>query len=125
MALIITGGPIGDNPNDVVRQTPEIGNNLPPRDGPQGNMEKLTETTVIPHEILGRSNKLTTAQLNSMQTWRKDIRRLTGANAGKIFLNGLDKTGQVALTFDDGPDGNFTPQVLDILQKYQAKEAFT
>lgn len=28
----------------------------------------------------------------------------------------------VALTFDDGPDPTTTPQVLDILAKYQAKE---
>lgn len=30
----------------------------------------------------------------------------------------------VALTFDDGPSQTFTPQVLDILQQYQAKATF-
>ena len=30
----------------------------------------------------------------------------------------------VALTFDDGPDGNTTPQALDILAKYKIKATF-
>lgn len=32
--------------------------------------------------------------------------------------------GRVALTFDDGPDPNYTPQILDILNRYQAKACF-
>ncbi|AEE96471.1 polysaccharide deacetylase family protein [Mahella australiensis] len=31
---------------------------------------------------------------------------------------------QAALTFDDGPDGRFTPQILDILKKYNVKATF-
>ena len=30
----------------------------------------------------------------------------------------------VALTFDDGPDEDFTPQILDILKKYNVKATF-
>ncbi|MFB6365966.1 polysaccharide deacetylase family protein [Paenibacillus elgii] len=33
-------------------------------------------------------------------------------------------TKQVALTFDDGPDPKYTPQVLDILKQYEAKATF-
>lgn len=32
--------------------------------------------------------------------------------------------GEVALTFDDGPDPQVTPQVLDILDQYQARATF-
>jgi len=32
--------------------------------------------------------------------------------------------GEVALTFDDGPDPQVTPQVLDLLQRYGAKATF-
>ncbi len=32
--------------------------------------------------------------------------------------------GQIALTFDDGPDPIVTPQILDILEKHQAKATF-
>ena len=34
------------------------------------------------------------------------------------------RLGQVALTFDDGPDPRVTPQVLDLLDQYQAKASF-
>jgi peptidoglycan/xylan/chitin deacetylase (PgdA/CDA1 family) len=32
--------------------------------------------------------------------------------------------GRVALTFDDGPDPHYTPQILDILGRYQVKACF-
>ncbi|MBW5445704.1 polysaccharide deacetylase family protein [Cohnella sp. CFH 77786] len=35
-----------------------------------------------------------------------------------------EKSKVVALTFDDGPDGKYTPQVLDILKKYNVKATF-
>ncbi len=37
---------------------------------------------------------------------------------------GNKKSGAVALTFDDGPDPCYTPQVLNILKKYQARASF-
>ncbi|MCB0433560.1 MAG: polysaccharide deacetylase family protein, partial [Mangrovimonas sp.] len=33
-------------------------------------------------------------------------------------------TNQVALTFDDGPHPDFTPKVLELLKKHQAKATF-
>ncbi|AJY77560.1 hypothetical protein VN24_06795 [Paenibacillus beijingensis] len=30
----------------------------------------------------------------------------------------------VALTFDDGPDGRYTPEILDILKRYKVKASF-
>ncbi|WP_211320666.1 polysaccharide deacetylase family protein [Pseudogracilibacillus auburnensis] len=41
-----------------------------------------------------------------------------------LFLNGSPSTNQVALTFDDGPDIRFTPQVLDVLAKHDVKATF-
>lgn len=35
-----------------------------------------------------------------------------------------DNTPVVALTFDDGPNARYTPQVLDILYEYQAPSTF-
>jgi peptidoglycan/xylan/chitin deacetylase (PgdA/CDA1 family) len=34
------------------------------------------------------------------------------------------QAGQIALTFDDGPDPEVTPQVLDLLDRYQAQATF-
>jgi len=39
-------------------------------------------------------------------------------------LSGLPTQRQVALTFDDGPDAVYTPQVLDMLKKYNVKATF-
>lgn len=41
-----------------------------------------------------------------------------------IIKKGNDQDKVVALTFDDGPDKDFTPQVLDILKKNDVKATF-
>lgn len=41
-----------------------------------------------------------------------------------IIRKGNDEDKVVALTFDDGPDDVFTPQILDILKKYDVKATF-
>lgn len=41
-----------------------------------------------------------------------------------IIKNGNDSEKVIALTFDDGPDIDFTPQVLDILKKNDVKATF-
>ncbi len=39
-------------------------------------------------------------------------------------LNKVRVPGKLALTFDDGPDPNYTPKLLDLLQRYHAKATF-
>ncbi|WEG12545.1 polysaccharide deacetylase family protein [Pullulanibacillus sp. KACC 23026] len=39
-------------------------------------------------------------------------------------LNRSSVPGKMALTFDDGPDPEYTPQLLDLLAEYQAKATF-
>lgn len=41
-----------------------------------------------------------------------------------FYLRGLSNTNRVALTFDDGPDKKYTPQVLDVLRDYQVRATF-
>lgn len=41
-----------------------------------------------------------------------------------VVLHGSPERNQVALTFDDGPDIRFTPQVLDVLAKHDVKATF-
>lgn len=41
-----------------------------------------------------------------------------------IVLSGPSTEKKVALTFDDGPDPRFTPQVLDVLQEYDVDATF-
>ena len=49
--------------------------------------------------------------------------RLLGPNLTCLPQSAADQ-GQVAITIDDGPDPLVTPQVLDILDRYQAKATF-
>lgn len=43
---------------------------------------------------------------------------------GMVFSGSSTATDMVALTFDDGPDSLQTPQILDVLAKYNAKATF-
>lgn len=48
---------------------------------------------------------------------------LLGANLVRLPEAGTSR-GEVALTFDDGPDPSVTPRVLDLLDQYDAKASF-
>ncbi|PKM90890.1 MAG: polysaccharide deacetylase family protein [Firmicutes bacterium HGW-Firmicutes-12] len=41
-----------------------------------------------------------------------------------FFREGSQKAKKVALTFDDGPDSVYTPQMMDILKEYNVKATF-
>lgn len=49
--------------------------------------------------------------------------RLLGPNLIRLPASALGRR-EVALTFDDGPDPEVTPRVLDLLDRYQAKASF-
>ncbi|MXP64219.1 polysaccharide deacetylase family protein [Roseomonas sp. M0104] len=49
--------------------------------------------------------------------------QLLGANLSRL-PEGCRRAGQVALTFDDGPDPETTPRVLDLLDAHQARASF-
>jgi peptidoglycan/xylan/chitin deacetylase (PgdA/CDA1 family) len=49
--------------------------------------------------------------------------RLLGPNLNRLPAAAV-ANGQVCLTFDDGPDPEVTPRVLDLLERYQASASF-
>lgn len=59
----------------------------------------------------------TTEQLISEQVYKQLPTRYVIRRFGKV-------NNQVILTFDDGPDGEYTPQILDILKKENVPAAF-
>ncbi|WP_159439986.1 polysaccharide deacetylase family protein [Bacillus sinesaloumensis] len=73
-------------------------------------------------EIVGESPVLGKKAFTSMQKWRKDILEFSKSQ-DNVFINGPNKK-QVALTFDDGPDLEVTPAVIDVLNKYGVKGNF-
>ena len=79
--------------------------------------------TVSPktHQIIGERFLKYPSQWVIRRTGLVD--QSTGANT---LPNGLagGKKGYIALTFDDGPDPRWTPQILDILHKYHVPATF-
>ena len=53
-----------------------------------------------------------------------NIPDLMARHPGKVFLQGVTNRKQVALTFDDGPDTKYTPEILDLLGQYGVKATF-
>ncbi|HEX7812594.1 MAG TPA: polysaccharide deacetylase family protein [Burkholderiales bacterium] len=53
--------------------------------------------------------------------WPKS--RMLGPNMLRL-PEAAARRGEIALTFDDGPDPEITPQVLELLDRYQAKASF-
>ena len=49
--------------------------------------------------------------------------RLLGPNLDRLPTAAVER-GEVCLTFDDGPDPEVTPRVLELLERYQAKASF-
>ncbi|MGM0369171.1 MAG: polysaccharide deacetylase family protein [Bacillota bacterium] len=57
------------------------------------------------------------------QTIKIPDKRLKENNEQTVYTKGPSKL-KTALTFDDGPDPTYTPQVLDVLKKYNVKATF-
>lgn len=74
-------------------------------------------------DIKGTSEKLSGTAWANMKRSREEMKAFAKDCKGNIFLNGLNQK-MVALTFDDGPDKEITPGVIDILTKYQVKGSF-
>ncbi len=85
---------------------------------------KSDKVSIVPMEILGEWKNLTKKQQASMKKWRDEIVDLAGKNEGKLYINGPAERKQVALTFDDGPDGMVTPEILDILKAKEVNASF-
>ncbi len=56
-------------------------------------------------------------------TWEKQLAHLQAQ--GHLIYSGSSHLPEIALTFDDGPDPQYTPQILEILQRYQVKATFS
>ncbi|MCM3588388.1 polysaccharide deacetylase family protein [Mesobacillus maritimus] len=65
-----------------------------------------------------RTVQLNTDGLIQTETYEKLPKPL------EVVRHGQPKSKEVVITFDDGPDPTYTPQILDILNKYQIKGTF-
>lgn len=104
-----------DNINDT---TKSIINNNDTTD----NNAKPSEQSY--HDILGKTNKYGPKEIASAEKWKKQILDLAKANRNDVFINGFTNKKEVALTFDDGPDGTVTPKILDVLKENSVNASF-
>lgn len=96
--------------------SPELYINIPLHDG---------RSSVYPHyDILGSTNKLGKAQMEGINTWRKNIVQFARKHPDEVFTNGLTNEKRVSITFDDGPDSSITPAVLEIFRRNNIKANF-
>lgn len=90
---------------------------------PPGSGSRVNDSPEI-YDILGKSDRLSPKQLLEMKNWRADIVRFAKDNPGQVYINGFTKEKKVCLTFDDGPDSEITPEIIDILNQYQVTASF-
>ncbi len=55
---------------------------------------------------------------------QREIIDLASEFPGLFYRYGSDERKRIALTFDDGPDDNFTPQILNVLKEHEVPATF-
>lgn len=91
--------------------------------GPAPNYQVPPEKPYV-LAILGSSGNLSERQKTSMSRWREQVAEMARKRPEAIVLNGPASNCSVSLTFDDGPDGDITPQILEILNQERVKATF-
>ena len=102
-----------------------------PEKAPKGWLRKLLEVHLIDENTFGAISALEAFIIsgNFENTYISTLNRLytkvgiCPPPVGRVFTGNANKK-QVSLTFDDGPNPIYTPIILDILDKYNAKATF-
>lgn len=76
------------------------------------------------YNILGSTDKISKAQMEGINIWRRQIVQFAKIHPNDIFINGLTGEKKVSITFDDGPDSTITPAILDIFRRNNIKANF-
>ncbi|KPV59175.1 polysaccharide deacetylase [Paenibacillus sp. A3] len=104
---------------------------VPPPSAPPAPAPPAPAPTVVPpaepkahkqHKSKPQPTKA--SKETSGQSQRLSLSQLVRKYPELLLLRGSGASRQVALTFDDAPDTTFTPQVLDVLKKYQVRATF-
>lgn len=72
------------------------------------------QSEVLP--IQGKFEHLSKTQERIVREWGNKVYKIALEHPQEIVLNGNTGRKAVSLTFDDGPDGTITPQILDLLK---------
>lgn len=126
--LLILSGILGYNINSKIKSNTNVKKESV-KNMNNGNLVQQEKTLPKKEErevydILGKSNKLNANQWKAMEQWRSDVVKLSKENKEQVYINGYSKEKMVALTFDDGPDNNITPKIVETLAQYNVNGNF-
>jgi len=76
------------------------------------------------YNITGNYESLKKQPVPKIKRWQKNMVKMAQNNQKNIVINGPTNQKVVYLTFDDGPNPQTTPYILDVLKKYNAKASF-
>ena len=85
---------------------------------------KLEKEEYIVYDVAGVSKNIMGKALDDMNAMRKKMKEHALIHKDTFFLDDQPESNSVYLTFDDGPDGQVTPRILDILASYNVKGNF-
>jgi len=85
---------------------------------------KLELQEYIVYDVAGVSKNLMGKALEDMKAMREKMKFQAIQHKDTVFLDDQPESNSVYLTFDDGPDGEVTPRILDILASYKVKGNF-
>lgn len=89
-------------------------------------IESLGKKRILPiRDSIKTRHRLSQDEMNYWHTWKPQINQLIKADNENIIYSNGSKENQIAITFDDAPDGIVTPQILDILKAYDVKATFS
>jgi peptidoglycan/xylan/chitin deacetylase (PgdA/CDA1 family) len=85
---------------------------------------KLDLEEYIIYDVAGVSKNIIGKALEDMNAMREKMKAQAKKHKDTVYLNDQPESNSVYLTFDDGPDGEVTPRILDILASYKVKGNF-
>lgn len=85
---------------------------------------KLELEEYIVYDVAGVSKNIMGKALTDMNAMREKMKAQAKKHKDTVYLNDQPESNSVYLTFDDGPDGQVTPRILDILASYKVKGNF-
>lgn len=91
-------------------------------------MNRLAECDVTNDENrlspLGDSCRMSLEEREKWQKWNTEVPELVETYPDTLFMNGAGVVKSICLTFDDAPDKQYTPLILDVLKRYDVKASF-
>ena len=91
---------------------------------PVGPEKAIPKMEIPIYNILGNAQRPTIYPNTAMKQWRAAVVTLASSYRDSLYINGTPEKKNVALTFDDGPDGVNTPKILKILKDNQVRATF-